>query len=145
MGVFWFNLYYWPMFLLVTALGIVVCPLLFLVDQLRGRQRTPAATLRHLIRLYGWLLVVAVPFWQPVRVVNKGGELPVPVIFVPNHISAIDPCVFGALAMENAIVTSWPFKIPGYSFFMRQATWMCARAGLRWPGAWRRCWGKGVA
>ncbi|MDR9501663.1 MAG: lysophospholipid acyltransferase family protein [Desulfurivibrionaceae bacterium] len=131
MGVFWFNLYYWPLFLLVTALGVVVCPLLFLVDQLRGRQRTPAATLRHLIRLYGWLLVVAVPFWQPVRLVNKGAKLPVPVIFVPNHTSAIDPFVFGALAMENAFVTSWPFKIPGYSFFMRQAGYVDVRKG--WP------------
>ena len=47
--------------------------------------------------------------------------MPRPAILVANHNSAIDPYLFGAIAIENGFVTSWPFKIPVYNFLMRLA------------------------
>jgi hypothetical protein len=50
----------------------------------------------------------------PVTVESRTGKFPTQSILVPNHSSAIDPYLFGALPIENAFVTSWPFKIPVY-------------------------------
>ncbi|MDH5523882.1 MAG: 1-acyl-sn-glycerol-3-phosphate acyltransferase [Desulfobulbaceae bacterium] len=82
-----------------------------------------------MIRLYGWVLVRVVPFMAPVVVENKAGRLPLPVIFVANHCSAVDPFLFGMLNVENAFVTTWPFKIPVYGIMMRMACYIDARAG----------------
>ncbi|MDH3359401.1 MAG: 1-acyl-sn-glycerol-3-phosphate acyltransferase [Desulfobulbaceae bacterium] len=65
----------------------------------------------------------------PVEVENRAGDLPLPVVFVANHCSAIDPYLFGLIACENAFVTSWPFMIPIHSLLMRMAEYVDARGG----------------
>ena len=115
-----FNIYIWFAFILLTFLGLTVLPVILLVNCLFLR-RPLAVGLRRAIRFYGWVLVCCVPFLAPVKVEYPAGELPANAIFVANHNSAIDPYLFGAIPRENSFVTSWPFKIPLYSFFMRLA------------------------
>ena len=121
-------MYYWPTFLVLTLFGLAVLPFILLFNVLFLGRGVPSA-LRRAIRFYGWVLVCFVPFLAPVKVVYPGGKLPGPAIYVANHNSAIDPFLFGAIAIENSFVTSWPFKIPVYGFFMRLAGYANAEAG----------------
>jgi 1-acyl-sn-glycerol-3-phosphate acyltransferase len=56
---------------------------------------------------------------------------------VANHNSAIDPYLFGAIARENSFVTSWPFKIPLYSYFMKLAQYANSTDG--WDEVSKKC------
>lgn len=141
---FLLNLYYWPVFIFITLVGLLVLPFILLVNVL-FLSRNVGAALRRAIRFYGWVLVCLVPFFGPVRVASAAGQrpalssLPRPAIFVANHNSAIDPYLFGALAIENSFVTSWPFKIPVYNIFMRLAGYANADEG------WEEVRKKGMA
>ena len=81
------------------------------------------------ICVYGWTLVTIVPFLAPVKFESRAGELPLPVIFVPNHNSAVDPYLFGVLLKDVCFVSNWAFKIPIYGFFMRLARYINADEG----------------
>lgn len=122
------NIYYWPVFFIITLVGILLLPFILAAQMLLNR--TVAAALRRAIRFYGWVLVRVIPFFGPVQVVYDSESLPLPAVFVANHNSAIDPYLFGMIAIENSFVTSWPFKIPIYSFFMKLAGY--ANASLGW-------------
>jgi 1-acyl-sn-glycerol-3-phosphate acyltransferase len=122
------NLYYWPMLLMVTIIGIIVAPGLLLGNMIFPRM--PVARLARLsVRIYGWILIRVVPFMAPVVLEDRSGGFPKPAIFIPNHNSSIDPYLFGMLPMDTAFVTSWPFKIPLYSFFMRLAGYIDSTNG----------------
>ena len=123
-----FNIYFLAMFILATVLGLSILPffLLLYVGFLRWSVHS---AIRWGISLYGWTLVTVVPFLNPVKVESRTGELPLPVIFVPNHNSAIDPYLFGALLTDVCLVTSWPFKIPVYNLFMCLAKYVNADDG----------------
>jgi 1-acyl-sn-glycerol-3-phosphate acyltransferase len=124
-----FSLYFWSMFLIVTLLGLILLPSFLLMERVL-RQCTVAAALRRAISIYGWILVRVVPFLAPVEVESRTGKLPQPVILVPNHNSAVDPYLFGALLITDvAFVTSWSFKIPVYGFFMRLARYINVNDG----------------
>ncbi len=130
------NIYFWLVFVLFTLTGILILPLIILMDMVFFG-RTVASSLRRAIRLYGWVLVCKVPFTAPVKVVCQGSPLPPVSIFVANHNSAIDPYLFGAIPVENSFVTSWPFKIPVYGFFMRIAGYANAENG--WEEVRHQC------
>ncbi len=125
---FLLNMYFWPMFLLVTVLGLVLAPLLLI-----GSQVLPGLsldrTVRQAIRIYGWILIRVVPFMAPVVLDDRSGGFDKPVIFTPNHNSSVDPFLFAMLPLENAFVTSWPFKIPLYNFFMHLAGYINSTKG----------------
>lgn len=121
------NLYYWPMFLLVTVVAFGISPLLLL-----GNLLLPQPTdrmIRRSIRVYGWFLIRVIPFMAPPVLDDRSGGFTKPVIFVPNHNSSIDPYLFGLLPLENAFVTSWPFHIPIYNFFMFLAGYIDSTRG----------------
>ena len=101
----------------------------FVVFKIVFKSSSLESAVRELIRLYGWILV-RLSFWfVPVEVENRAGILPLPVVFVANHSSAIDPYLFGLIACENAFVTSWPFRIPIHNLVMRMAGYIDAREG----------------
>lgn len=121
------NLYYWPMFLLVTVVAIGISPLLVL-----GNLLLPQPTdrlIRRSIRVYGWFLIRVIPFMAPVQLDDRSGGFTAPAIFVPNHSSSLDPYLFGLLPLDNAFVTSWPFRIPLYNLFMRLAGYIDSTQG----------------
>ncbi len=122
------NLYYWPMFLLVTCIGVGISPLLLLGNLLFFRLPVDRM-IRQSIRVYGWFLVRVVPFMAPVILDDQSGGFEGPVIFVPNHSSSIDPYLFGLLPLDNAFVTSWPFRIPFYNLFMHLAGYIDSTQG----------------
>lgn len=123
-----FNIYYWSAFAVVTIIGLVLLPWILLVNVVFIRRSVNSA-LRRVIRFYGWVLVCIVPFMAPVTVESRTGKLLLPSILVANHNSAIDPYLFGALPIENAFVTLWPFKIPVYGSLMRLAGYINAGNG----------------
>ncbi|WP_136795698.1 lysophospholipid acyltransferase family protein [Desulfosediminicola ganghwensis] len=130
------NVYFWLVFLVLTSVGILLLPSI-LVTQILLFSRSLPSALRRAIRWYGWVLVCLVPFMSPVRVRYSTRELPESAIFVANHNSAIDPYLFGAIPVENSFVTSWPFRIPVYGFFMRLAGYANAEEG--WDAVRSRC------
>ena len=122
------NLYYWPMFLLVTCVAIAISPLLLLGNLLFFRLPIDRL-IRQAIRIYGWFLIRVVPFMAPVVLDDQSGGFEGPAIFVPNHSSSIDPYLFGLLPLDNAFVTSWPFRIPFYNLFMHLAGYIDSTRG----------------
>jgi 1-acyl-sn-glycerol-3-phosphate acyltransferase len=121
------NLYYWPMFLLVTVIGFGISPLLLLGNLLLAQPTD--RMIRRSIRVYGWFLIRVIPFMAPVVLDDRSGGFAKPVIFVPNHNSSIDPYLFGLLPLDNAFVTSWPFHIPFYNLFMHLAGYIDSTKG----------------
>ncbi len=116
------------MLLLVTITGLIIAPCLLLGNMVFPRMEI-ARLARLSVRVYGWILIRVVPFMAPVVLEDRSGGFPKPAIFIPNHNSSIDPYLFGMLPMDNAFVTSWPFKIPFYSFFMRLAGYINSTSG----------------
>ncbi|MEN8134610.1 MAG: lysophospholipid acyltransferase family protein [Thermodesulfobacteriota bacterium] len=122
------NMYFWPMFLLVTTIGLGLTPFILLTIQFLPGVSLDRTT-RQAIRIYGWILIRVVPFMAPVVLDDRSGGFTKPVIFTPNHNSSIDPFLFAMLPLENAFVTSWPFKIPLYNFFMHLAGYINSTRG----------------
>ncbi|MGA2142189.1 MAG: lysophospholipid acyltransferase family protein [Brevinematales bacterium] len=122
------NLYFWPMFILVTAFGLVLAPFIVISIILFTRRKTDYA-LRWAIAVYGWVLVRAVPFFSRVQVISRYGKLPDTAIFAANHTSVIDPYLFGALMVNACFITSWPFKIPVYGPLMHLAGYISSGEG----------------
>lgn len=133
---FFISVYFWLMVLFITVLGLAVLPF-FLLVYAGFLHKSIHAAIRWGISLYGWTLVTVVPFLNPVKVESRAGKPPRPVIFVPNHASAIDPYLFGALLTDACFVTSWPFKIPVYNMFMRLAGYVNADEG--WEKVFVKC------
>jgi 1-acyl-sn-glycerol-3-phosphate acyltransferase len=116
------------MFLLLTVLGFMLTPFLLLGNLLLTNM--PMARLvRQGIRFYGWILIRIVPFMAPVELEDRSGGFAGPVIFTPNHNSSLDPFLFGMVPIDNAFVTSWPFQIPFYNFFMHLAGYINSTKG----------------
>lgn len=122
------NLYFWVAFVVVTVFGLLVLPFLLLVYTL-FLHRSFESGLRRSIGIYGKVLVCYVPFLEPVRVKYPSGGMPPVSILVSNHNSAIDPYLYGAVAVENGFITSWPFNIPVYGLFMRLARYVNSEEG----------------
>lgn len=118
------------MFLLTTVIGFMLTPPLLLITPLSSKLSADK-TVRQIIRIYGWILIRVVPFMNPVVLEDRSGGFDKPVIFIPNHNSSVDPFLFGMLPVDNAFVTSWPFRIPFYNFFMHLAGYINSTKG--WP------------
>lgn len=122
------NIYIWLSFTIVTLLFFGILPLCLLVYV--GISRRPLDfAIRWAINIYGWILVKIVPFLAPVEVEYRTGKFSLPAILVANHNSAIDPYLFGALLIDASFITTWPFKIPIYGFWMRLAKYVNANEG----------------
>jgi 1-acyl-sn-glycerol-3-phosphate acyltransferase len=65
----------------------------------------------------------------PCQLDDRSGELDLPVIFVANHCSSVDPYLFGLLPYENAFITSWPFRIPIFNKIMGMAEYIHSGSG----------------
>lgn len=122
------NIYIWLSFTIVTLLFFAILPLYLLIYI--GVSRRPLDyTIRWAISVYGWVLVKIVPFLAPVEVQYRTRDLLLPAILVANHSSAIDPYFFGALLIDASFITTWPFKIPVYGFWMHLAKYVNANEG----------------
>jgi len=123
-----FNLYFWPLFALVTLVLLVLIPPS--ATLLGFIKRQPASFFfRRGIRFYGLIVVRFIPFFGPTKLIDKSGPPTHPTIFVANHLSSIDPYCFGVVDTEHAMLTSWPFSIPLFKSMMTGAEYIDTREG----------------
>ena len=125
---FLLSLYIASLWVLVSVFFGIFTPF-FIAFKIVFKSSSLGSAVRELIRLYGWVLVRLSSLSIRVEVENRAGILPLPVVFVANHNSSIDPYLFGLIACENAFVTSWPFRIPIHNLVMRMAEYIDARGG----------------
>ncbi|MCK4840191.1 MAG: 1-acyl-sn-glycerol-3-phosphate acyltransferase, partial [Desulfobulbaceae bacterium] len=83
---FLLNIYFWPMFLLVTILGLALAPFILIGTQ--ALRLSIDRKVRQAIRIYGWVLIRVVPFMAPVVLEDHSGGFDKPVIFTPTHNSS---------------------------------------------------------
>jgi 1-acyl-sn-glycerol-3-phosphate acyltransferase len=117
------NLWFWPVFVVVTAVALLLVPTLCVGNAVTFRFPVGRGV-RIGVRLYGWLLIRSLQWAIPVTLVDRSGGLFPPVVFVANHSSSVDPYLFGMLPLEMAFVTSWPFRIPVYKWIMGLAGYL---------------------
>lgn len=130
------NIYILLMLLVLTLLFILLFPLSATFQMVFFKRNIDYA-IRWSIFIYGWLFVRVVPFFAPVTIEYKTAKKPSPAIIVANHRSIIDPYLFGVLLTDVIFLSTWPFKIPIYGFFMRLAKYIDANEG------WERICQKG--
>jgi len=117
------NLWFWPVFVAVTAIGLSLIPILCAANAVTFRYPV-ARGIRIGVRLYGRVLIASLRWAAPVTLEDRSGGLSPPVVFVANHSSSVDPYLFGMLPLEMAFVTSWPFRIPVYKWIMGLAGYL---------------------
>ncbi len=122
------NLYFFPLFILVTVGALTLIPFLRFINRLTVRKPEDSA-FRKGIRIYGWILSKILSLPLPVHLEDKSGGLPDTAIFTANHASSADPYCFGLLQYENAFLTSWPFTIPVFKWAMKKSGYLDARTG----------------
>lgn len=122
------NLYFWPAFILTTVIGLILLPIMLLLNALFWRKST-GKILRLCFHLYGIVLVRFIPFMAPVQAEGNVTTIPRPCILTANHSSAIDPYLYGAITIEICFITSWPFRIPIYGPLMKIAGYINTNDG----------------
>ncbi len=123
------NLYFWPLFTIITLTVMAFSPPLLLLN--RFLFRIPLDRfVRTGVRIYGRIIIAALFPLVRVKVDDRRGKISFPVIYAANHLSAIDPYLFGVLSGDNGFVTTWPFKIPLYSRFMKICAYINADRGF---------------
>jgi len=132
------NLWFWPVFIAVTAIGLLLVPILCAGNAVTFRYPV-ARGVRIGVRLYGRVLIRSLQWAIPVTLIDRSGGVSPPVVFVANHCSSADPYLFGMLPLEMAFVTSWPFRIPVYKWIMGLAGY------LDTADRWQRLAEKGAA
>ncbi len=125
---FLFNIYFWPCFFAVTAIGVVLTWTAAMIMKL-FRYQDVDRFVRAAIMIYGLVIVRIIAFMVPIRLTDRSGGFPSPAIFVSNHCSSIEPYLFALLHLQIAFITNWPFRIPVYSTFMRWAGYINAEDG----------------
>ena len=123
-----FNLYFWPCFLVVTLVGVVITWPAARFLMLVGSDSVDRFV-RAAIMVYGWVIVRCIAFMVPVSLHDKTGSTDDAVIFVSNHCSSIEPYLFALTWRQLAFVTTWPFRIPVYRIFMKWAGYINAENG----------------
>lgn len=128
MSTVFLNIYFGLALVVLTSVGLAVLPFILLCNKI-FLGRSIESAMRRAIRFYGWVLVHLIPFFGRTEIEYPGGLPTQPSVLVANHNSAIDPYLFGMIPIENSFVTSWPFKIPVYNYFMRLAGYANAANG----------------
>jgi len=124
------NLYFWPMFLVITIIAVLLVPIFQLLNLIVFK-RPENRLFRKGIRIYGLIIIRALHFMAPLRFEDRSGGLPRRGIIVVNHQSAADPFCFGIMPGEYAFMTSWPFKIPVYNLIMKRAEYIDSSKGWK--------------
>lgn len=119
---YFFNIYFYTLFVLLSA---TVIPLLTLYVVVLGllfpSNRRTMKRFRRAINWYG-MVVIACPYpFIKLRYETTGEHDPAePYIFVCNHRSASDAFLMGILPEELVqIVNVWPFRIPVLGFYAK--------------------------
>lgn len=128
MKTFFLNLFFWPLFFLVTFLGIPLLTLWLIVRTLFCSHRARMRYFRQMIVCYGRMVLACMfPF---VRVLRETPleEIPTSCIYICNHRSSSDPFLMALLPGELVqVVNIWPFHIPILGWFAKWAGYLSVR------------------
>lgn len=120
------NLVFPPLLLLITSIGIIVSPVLFLCFRLLTHMKNDQIA-RQLIWIYGrfWLIIIA-PFTSFHKENITRESIKEKSIIVTNHLSFFDTFCMSLMPIANIsfAVGSWPFKIFFYRPFMLLANYL---------------------
>ncbi len=119
------SIMFWTLYCFWTFLCMVLFPLPWAWLVRSGQ--TPDRAIRKLIWVYGRGSIGIIRLFSPIAAEDlSDGASATPVIIVANHASFFDMHCFSALPLDNlgTVVRSWPFKIPGFGFFMRRAGYL---------------------
>jgi len=122
------NVQFWPLFFLVTLLGIPMLALWIFVRTLFSSHRVRMRIFRRMIVCYGRMVLACMFPW--VRVFRElSSEKPTqPAIYICNHRSTSDPFLMALLPGEFIqVVNIWPFKIPILGWFAKWAGYLSVR------------------
>ncbi|HUJ19846.1 MAG TPA: lysophospholipid acyltransferase family protein [Nitrospirota bacterium] len=128
------NLYFYTLFLLLSAIGIPALTLFVAVTRLFQSHRQTMKRFRRAISLYG-RLITAIPYpFIRLQFEDYSGNGPgEPYIFVSNHRSASDAFLMCVLPHECIqIVNVWPFRIPVLGLYAKFSGYLNIR--LMSPG-----------
>ncbi len=124
-----FNLYFYTLFLVVSAVITTVMTLYVVCMGPFSSRRQTLRRFRRAISLYG-RAIIAVPYpFIRLRYVVQGKDDPGEAyIFVCNHRSASDAYLMGILPHELVqVVNVWPFRIPVLGRYARWAGYLNIR------------------
>jgi len=119
------NIGFYCGFIILNLTIFITSPLLYLI--LRTKKHSPGQAVRRIIWIYGRMWIILTSFFIKIKKDTKKSEnYPTPSIILVNHQSFFDAFCMGALPIYDIVflVRSWPFRIPFYGHYMRQAKYI---------------------
>lgn len=115
------NIYFYTLFMLLSAVGIPALTLFVAFTRLFLSHRQTMKRFRRAISWYGKLITaIPYPFIKLQYEDHAGEKAPEPYIFVSNHRAASDAFLMCVLPHECVqIVNVWPFRIPVLGLYAR--------------------------
>ncbi|MGE4441650.1 MAG: lysophospholipid acyltransferase family protein [Desulfomicrobium sp.] len=120
------NIGFYLGFLLLNLSILIASLPLYITIRLTKKNNTGQA-IRQIIWFYGRLWIILTSFFTKIEInTRKKIDYPAPCIILVNHQSFFDAFCMGALPIYNIVflVRSWPFKIPFYGHYMRNAEYI---------------------
>ena len=129
-GVVLFNIWFYVVMVLYTAVAIPLLSLVILIRRPFCTHRQAMGFFRRYISLYG-RGIVSVLTYPCVRVRYRdfaGEKKHGPFVYVCNHRSSSDPFLLAFLPGEIVqVVNKWPFRLPAWGPFARMAGYISVR------------------
>lgn len=129
--IFFFNIIFYSLFLLFSAIAIPLLSLAVFILRLFSSQRIAMKAFRRAISFYGTVIVFVLPrffirvYYQDFS--EDDGEEG-PFIYVANHRSASDAFLMACIPGEIVqVVNTWPFKLPVLGIYARWAGYLSVR------------------
>jgi len=113
-------------FIILNLTIFITSPLLYLILR-TTKKHSSGQAVRRIIWIYGRMWIILVSFFIKIKIDTKKSEnYPRPSIILVNHQSFFDAFCMGALPIFDIVflVRSWPFRIPFYGHYMRQAKYI---------------------
>lgn len=128
MKVFLLNLVFWPLFVLLSTVGVVVMTIwVGVAAPFRSHRKTMHA-FRKAIRQFGLLSLAFMFPWVRIFRSLPNEKLSQPCIYICNHKSGLDAFLMALLPGEIVqVVNIWPFKIPVIGWYARWAGYLSVR------------------
>ena len=120
------NIGFYCSFIILNVIIFFISPILYLILQ-TGKKHSQGQAVRRIIWIYGRMWVILTSLFVKIKIDTKNSiDYPIPSIILANHQSFFDAFCMGALPIYDIIflVRSWPFQIPFYGHYMRQAKYI---------------------
>ncbi len=122
------NMLFYPLFLLVSLIGIPLLTLFVAIPAPFRSHRQNMRAFRLMIVRYGRLVLGSMLPWVRIAKEQSDGTLPQPCIYICNHRSASDPFLMALLPGEIVqVVNVWPFHLPILGWFAKWAGYLSVK------------------